>query len=61
MLAQGGREAGLATEDAWREGGSFAAFRKAFDRRSVRPHAARRTVDGRLRLPALAAWPSVSA
>ncbi|TMB28813.1 MAG: radical SAM protein [Deltaproteobacteria bacterium] len=61
MLAQGGQEAGLATEDAWREGGSYAAFRKAFERRSVRPHAARRTVDGRLRLPALAAWPSVSA
>jgi radical SAM superfamily enzyme YgiQ (UPF0313 family) len=61
MLAQGGQEAGLAVEDAWREGGSFAAFRKAFDRRSVRPHAARRTVDGRLRLPALAAWPNVSA
>ena len=61
MLAQGGPEAGLAAEDAWREGGSFAAFRKAFERRSVRPHASRRTADGRVRLPALAAWPSVSA
>src|SRR5256885_2112339 len=61
MLAPGGREAGLAAEDAWRDGGSFAAFRKAFERRSVRPHAARRTVDGRLRLPALAAWARVSA
>jgi radical SAM superfamily enzyme YgiQ (UPF0313 family) len=61
MLAQGGLEAGLATEDAWREGGSFAAFRRAFEKRSVRPHPARRPPDGRLRLPTLAAWPTVSA
>jgi len=61
MLAQGGRAAGLATLDAWREGGSFAAFKRAFERHSVRPSAARKTPDGRLRLPALAAWPTVSA
>jgi radical SAM superfamily enzyme YgiQ (UPF0313 family) len=59
MLAQGGSEAGLAAADAWREGGSFAAWRRAFDRFSVRPSPARRVKDGRRRLPALAAWPSV--
>jgi radical SAM superfamily enzyme YgiQ (UPF0313 family) len=60
MLAQGDESAGLAAEDAWRAGGSFAAWKRAFRDRGVRPHAARRVVDGRLRLPQLAAWPTVA-
>ena len=60
MLAQGGAEAGLAAEDAWRAGGSFAAWKRAFVERDVRPMPAARPVDGRLRLPALARWPLVA-
>ncbi len=59
MLAQGGPEAGLAAMDAWRAGGSFADWKRAFAARGVRPHESRRVDDGRLRLPSLAAWPSV--
>lgn len=59
MLAQGDANAGLAAEDAWRAGGSFAAWRRSFRERGVRPHAARRVSDGRLRLPRLADWPVV--
>ena len=59
MLAQGGEDAGLAALDAWRAGASFAAFRRAFRERGVRPFGARRAPDGRLRLPQLAAWPRV--
>ena len=59
MLAQGGEDAGLAAVDAWRAGGSFAAWKQAFRRRGVRTFGARRVKDGRLRLPQLAAWPSV--
>ena len=59
MLAQGDENAGLAAEDAWRAGGSFAAWKRAFRERGVRPHAARRVQDGRLRLPHLAEWPVV--
>jgi radical SAM superfamily enzyme YgiQ (UPF0313 family) len=47
MLAQCGPEAGLATMDAWRAGGSFAAFRRAFGWRGARPCLARRVEDGR--------------
>jgi len=60
MLAQGGDEVGLAAEDAWRAGGSFAAWKRAFVERDVRPMPAARPVDGRLRLPALARWPLVA-
>jgi radical SAM superfamily enzyme YgiQ (UPF0313 family) len=59
MLAQGGEDAGLAALEAFRAGGSFAAWKRAFRSRGVRPFAARRAEDGRLRLPSLAAWPSV--
>src|SRR5260221_81380 len=59
MLAQGDESAGLAAEDAWRAGGSFASWKRAFRERGVTPHASRRVPDGRLRLPQLAAWPSV--
>jgi len=57
MLAQGGEDAGLAALEAWRAGGTFAAFRRAFRDGCVRPVAGRRVPDGRLRLPQLAAWP----
>ena len=60
MLAQGGADAGLAAEDAWRAGGSFAAWKRAFAERGVRPTPAARPADGRLRLPALARWPVVA-
>jgi len=59
MLAQGGEDAGIAAMDAWRAGGTFAAWKRAFRERGVRPFGARRVRDGRLRLPQLAAWPSV--
>ncbi len=61
VLAQGGEDAGLAAVDAWRAGGSFAAWKRAFRDRGVRTFAARRVPDGRLRLPQLAAWPGVPA
>ncbi len=59
MLAQGGPEAGLAAEDAWRAGGTFAAWKRAFKERGVTPFAARRVADGRRLLPNLAEWPRV--
>jgi radical SAM superfamily enzyme YgiQ (UPF0313 family) len=54
MLAQSGPEAGLAVMDAWRAGGSFAAYRRAFEDRGVRPFMARRVEDGRRRATV---WP----
>jgi radical SAM superfamily enzyme YgiQ (UPF0313 family) len=59
MLAQGGEDAGRAALDAWQAGASFAAWKRAFRERGVRPRGARRVQDGRLRLPQLAAWPTV--
>ena len=59
MLAQGAENAGLAALEAWRAGGSFASWKRAFREGGVRPFAGRRVQDGRLRLPQLAAWPSV--
>jgi radical SAM superfamily enzyme YgiQ (UPF0313 family) len=59
MLAQGDEAAGLAALEAWRQGGSFAAWKRAFREAGVRPAAARRVADGRRRLPQLAAWPTV--
>lgn len=56
MLAQCGEEAGLAALDAYRGGGSFPAFRRAFEARGVRPFQARRVEDGR-RKPTV--WPSI--
>jgi radical SAM superfamily enzyme YgiQ (UPF0313 family) len=55
MLAQGGEDAGLAALEAWRAGGSFAAWKRAL--KPVRPGLARRVADGRRKLPQLAAWP----
>jgi radical SAM superfamily enzyme YgiQ (UPF0313 family) len=60
MLAQSGPEAGLAAMDAWREGGGFAAWKRAFAARGVKPFQAARVNDGRLKLPQLSAWPSVA-
>lgn len=57
MLAQGGPDAGLAAEDAWRAGASFAAWKRAFKERGVEPFIGRRVEDGRRALPQLAAWP----
>jgi len=60
MLAQGGVSAGLAAEAAWRAGGSFAAWKRAFRELGVQPTAGARPIDGRRKLPQLAAWPSVA-
>jgi radical SAM superfamily enzyme YgiQ (UPF0313 family) len=57
MLAQCGPEAGLAAHDAWKAGGSFGAFRRAFAERGCSPREARRTPDGRRDATR---WPSVS-
>lgn len=57
MLAQSGPEAGLAAMDAWRAGGSFAAWKKAFEQRGVKPYLARRTEDGRRKA---VVWPMVA-
>jgi radical SAM superfamily enzyme YgiQ (UPF0313 family) len=54
MLSQGDELAGLAAMDAWRAGGSFAAWKRAFEGRSAAP--ARRGVavpDGRRNAPVL--------
>lgn len=59
MLAQTGPEAGLAALDAWRAGGSFADWKRAFRERDVRPFMVGRSKDGRLKLPALADWPTI--
>ncbi|MFP2896359.1 radical SAM protein [Corallococcus sp. 4LFB] len=56
MLAQCGPEAGLAAMDAWRAGGSFAAWKRAFQERGCEPYLARRVEDGR-RQPTV--WPIV--
>jgi len=39
MLSQGGESAGLAAWDAWRAGGSFQAWKRAFKNRDVKPFA----------------------
>jgi len=56
MLAQCGPEAGLAAMDAWRQGGGFSAWRRAFEERGARPFQAARAQDGRRRATE---WPSV--
>ncbi len=60
MLAQCGEDAGLAALDAWRAGGSFADWKRAFRDRGVEPFMKERPIDGRLELPPLAVWPTVS-
>ncbi|WP_163868206.1 radical SAM protein [Myxococcus eversor] len=56
MLAQCGPEGGLAAMDAWRAGGSFSAWKKAFEARGCEPYLARRVADER-RNPVH--WPTV--
>jgi radical SAM superfamily enzyme YgiQ (UPF0313 family) len=58
MLAQCGPEAGLAAMDAWRAGGQFAAWRRAFAERGCTPTLRARVPDGR-RVPT--EWPVVRA
>lgn len=57
MLAQSGPEAGLAAMDAWKGGGTYASWKRAFEAREVTPFQARRVEDGR-RNPV--SWPTVS-
>jgi radical SAM superfamily enzyme YgiQ (UPF0313 family) len=61
MLAQCGPEAGLAALDAWRAGGSFAAWKRAFKERGAQPFEARRVPDKRRVLPPLAWQPTAKA
>jgi radical SAM superfamily enzyme YgiQ (UPF0313 family) len=56
MLAQCGPEAGLAAYDAWKNGATFAAYKRAFADRGVTPFLARRTEDGRRHA---VEWPTV--
>lgn len=58
MLAQCGPEAGLAAFDAWKAGGRFADWKRAFEARGVRPFLARRVEDTRRNA---VAWPRVEA
>lgn len=60
MLAQCGAEAGLAALDAWRDGGSFADWKRAFKRHDATPRMTARVVDGRNILPTLADWPTIA-
>ena len=53
MLSQGGEAAGLAAMDAWRNGGSFAAWKRAFKNRDVKPFRARPVPDGRRNAPTI--------
>lgn len=56
VMAQSGPEAGLAAYDAWKNGGAFAAWKKAFQAHDVRPYELRRAPDGRRNA---VAWPTV--
>jgi radical SAM superfamily enzyme YgiQ (UPF0313 family) len=53
MLSQGGESAGLAAMDAWRAGGSYAAWKRAFGNRNVETFQARPVADGRRNAPNL--------
>jgi len=57
MLSQGGEAAGLAAMDAWRNGGSFAAWKRAFKNRDVKPFRARPVPDGRRNAPTIPFMP----
>jgi radical SAM superfamily enzyme YgiQ (UPF0313 family) len=56
MLAQCGPEGGLAALEAHRAGGTFAAWKRAFEAQGCTPYEARRTVDGRRNA---VVWPTV--
>lgn len=51
MLSQAGESAGLAAMDAWKEGGSFSAWKRAFARREVKTFRYRPVSDGRRTVP----------
>jgi radical SAM superfamily enzyme YgiQ (UPF0313 family) len=53
MLSQCGENAGLAALDAWKAGGSFSAWKRAFEHREVRPFPSRPVADGRRNAPIL--------
>lgn len=53
MLSQGDETAGLAAMDAWRTGGTFSAWKKAFRERGVKPFPHRPVPDGRRNPPLL--------
>jgi len=53
VLSQSGEEAGLAAMDAWRGGGRFADWKRAFQERAVKPYRARPVEDGRRNAPIL--------
>jgi len=50
MLSQAGESAGLAAMDAWKAGGGFSAWKKAFAGRDVKPFRYRPVPDGRRRV-----------
>ncbi len=54
MLAQCGPQAGLAALDAWKAGGGFAAWKRAFAERGALPFRATSVADRRREVPALA-------
>jgi radical SAM superfamily enzyme YgiQ (UPF0313 family) len=51
MLSQCDERAGLAAMDAWRAGGTFAAWESAFTARDARPARGREVPDGRRNMP----------
>ncbi len=53
MLSQAGESAGLAAMDAWRAGGSFSSWKRAFARREVQTFRYRPVPDGRRTVPNL--------
>ncbi|MFN7130468.1 MAG: radical SAM protein [Myxococcales bacterium] len=62
MLAQSGPEAGLAALDAWRNGGAFADWKRAFKEHGVKTYPGPVKVpDGRRNLPAIAWRPPAAA
>lgn len=56
MLAQCGPEGGLAAYEAHTNGGTFAAWKRAFEALGCKPYEVRRTIDGRRKA---SEWPSV--
>jgi radical SAM superfamily enzyme YgiQ (UPF0313 family) len=55
MLSQGDERAGLAAMDAWRAGGGFAAWKRAFKDRDARTFLLQPAVDGRRNAPTIPA------
>ena len=60
MLAQGDADAGLAAMDAWRAGGSFAAWKRAFADRGVQPTGPRARVLSSREIVALRRGPATA-